>query len=130
MEYIALALIFGTVFGIFDAIWLKSAMPLYKKEMGGLLLEKPNMVAAIIFYVIYVLGVAYFILLPAENWVSALLPGMLFGLVAYATYDLTNLATLKNWSKKLVGIDLLWGTFATGVGAVLAYALASWWNVV
>lgn len=115
----------GVIMGALDFIWLGFiAKKLYYGEMGKLLLEKPNMAPALLFYAIYVLGVVVFVISPAlekNSWEYALGMGALFGLVAYATYDLTNLATLKGFSKKVVVIDLAWGMFITAVVAVGSY---------
>lgn len=118
-------IIAGILMGILDAIWLSIiANKLYKNLLGKLILDKPNMLPAIAFYLIYVIGIVAFVLSPALNqlsWHYALGYGALFGFVAYATYDLTNLATLKSWPAKLVFIDLAWGTFLTATVATLAY---------
>lgn len=102
------------IFVVIDAIWLGLVAPkFYKRHLGHLLAEKPNFIAAIIFYVVYLLGMGYLIVWPAiEGGQVGLgfLKGAIFGLVAYATYDLTNLATLKKWSIKVTVIDLIWGT--------------------
>ena len=87
---------------------------------GGLLLDKPNTPVAALFYALYVAGVLVFAVLPALDagqWSRALLHGALFGFFAYATYDLTNLATLKGWTPSVALLDLAWGTVVTGVSA-------------
>lgn len=133
MEFILGFVIVAFVFAVIDAIWLKLSSGFYKREIGGLLLEKPNFRAAIIFYAIYVIGIVVFAVMPALNgnsWVVAVGYGALLGLVAYATYDLTNLATLKNWSQKVVIIDMLWGTVVTALSATVAYlSLSSWFGL-
>ena len=127
MELVIKLLAAGGIMGILDFIWLGFiAKKLYYDEMGSILLEKPNMPAALLFYVIYVVGVVMFVVSPAlekDSWQYALGYGALFGLVAYATYDLTNLATLKGFSSKIVVIDLLWGMALTAAVAVGAYAI-------
>lgn len=111
--------------GIIDAFWLSVvANKFYKSQIGQLLLEKPNMVAAVAFYIIYVVGIVVFALGPAlekDSWLVAAGLGALFGFVAYATYDLTNLATLKDWTVRLVLVDLLWGTVLTSAVTVLSF---------
>ena len=92
--------------------------------MGSILLEKPNMTAAILFYIIYVIGTVVFVISPAlakGSLSHAIGYGALFGFVAYATYDLTNLATLKGFSPKVVVIDLIWGAFLTATVAGVTY---------
>ncbi len=127
MELLVKLLAAGAVMGVLDFIWLGFvAKKLYYGEMGKILLEKPNMPPALLFYVIYVIGVVVFVITPAlekGSWLHALGYGALFGLVAYATYDLTNLATLKGFSQKIVVIDLLWGAALTAVVAVATYAI-------
>jgi len=117
------------IMGILDYVWLGFiAKKLYYDEMGDILLKKPNMTAAIVFYMIYVVGSVVLIVLPAlkeNSFQMALGYGALLGFVAYATYDLTNLATLKNFSKKIVVIDLVWGTFITAIVCVGSFSAAS-----
>ncbi|AKM80795.1 TPA: DUF2177 domain-containing protein [Candidatus Saccharibacteria bacterium] len=127
MNFIITFVTFGIIFALIDAVWLKTSNALYKKELGSLIREKPDFVAAIIFYVIYVTGVSLFTITPvldrSGSWLDVLLLAGMFGLVAYATYDLTNQATLKGWSKKIVVIDLVWGMAATAVSATVSYLL-------
>ncbi|MEO5950284.1 MAG: DUF2177 family protein [Candidatus Saccharimonadales bacterium] len=126
-DFIIRFLIAGGVMGVFDAFWLTVvANKFYKSQIGTLLLEKPNMTAAILFYIIYVVGVVVFVISPAlekGSWLYALTYGALFGLVAYATYDLTNLSTIKGFTVKLVVVDLLWGAFLTAGVSVITYAI-------
>ena len=117
--------------GVLDFLWLGFiAKSLYANELGKLLLEKPNMTAAIAFYVIYVIGVVIFVVNPALTsgsiW-SALGYGALFGLVAYATYDLTNLATVNGFTLKVALIDMSWGAFITAATSGVTYFIISKW---
>lgn len=125
MELFVSLLIAGAIMGIIDFFWLGFiAKKLYRDELGKLLLEKPNMVAGVLFYIIYVIGIVVFVVSPAlqdMSWQLAAGLGALFGLVCYATYDLTNLATLKGFSKKIVVIDLAWGAVLTAVVASGTY---------
>ena len=118
------------IMGILDYIWLGFiAKKLYYGEMGDILLKKPNMLAAILFYAIYVVGAVIMVVVPAldnNSIMHALGFGALLGFVAYATYDLTNLATMKGFSSKIVVIDLVWGTFITAVVCVGSFAVANW----
>ncbi|MES2876347.1 MAG: DUF2177 family protein [Patescibacteria group bacterium] len=127
MELLVKLLAAGGIMGILDFIWLGFvAKKLYYGEMGKILLEKPNMGPALLFYIIYVVGVVVFVISPAlekGSWQYALGYGALFGFVAYATYDLTNLATLKGFSPKVVVIDLLWGAALTAVVSTGTYAV-------
>jgi len=124
-------LITGGIMAVLDAFWLSVvANKFYKSNLGSLLLEKPNMAAAVAFYIIYVIGIVAFVLTPAlekNSWQYAAGMGALFGFVAYATYDLTNLATLKGFSLKVVLVDLAWGTLLTGAVSVLAYLAIKQW---
>lgn len=127
MDILLRLLIAGGIMGVLDFFWLGFvAKKLYYSEIGKLLLDKPNMVPALIFYVIYVVGIVVFVVNPAlekGSWLQALGFGALFGFVAYATYDLTNLSTLKDFSTKIVVIDMIWGALLTAVVAAGTVAL-------
>lgn len=120
MELITFLKLFGIAFlsliGI-DSLWLAKIAPaLYKKHIGHLMAENPNLIAAGLFYVIYIAGAVYFVIYPAyinKSVLQALTRGALFGLVAYSTFDLTSQAVFKNWPTTITVIDLLWGTFLT-----------------
>jgi uncharacterized membrane protein len=131
IDFIIKVLVAGGVMAIFDAIWLTVvASKFYKSQIGQLLLDKPNMTAAVIFYVVYVVGIVAFVLSPAldkGSWAYALGYGALFGLVAYATYDLTNLSTLKGFTTKLVLVDMLWGVCLTAAVSIIAYGIIRQW---
>jgi uncharacterized membrane protein len=121
VAYVATAL----VFCMLDFIWLGFvAKGYYQSQVGGLLLEKPNLAVAAAFYALYIVGVLVFAVVPAldaGHWGRALLYGALFGFFAYATYDLTNLATLKGWSAGVALLDLAWGAAVTGAAATSGY---------
>jgi uncharacterized membrane protein len=125
LSYFATAI----VFLICDTIWLTAtAGILYRPLLGGLLLEKFSLIPAAIFYAVYVAGIVIFAISPAvaaSRWTIALGYGALFGFLAYATYDLTNQATLKSWSTTVTIFDLAWGTVLTSVSATLGYIIAS-----
>lgn len=127
MKYLIAYLGTGLVMGVLDAIWLVLAGPrLYRPAIGSLLADKPDMRAAVAFYLIYVFGIVMLAVLPAlrEDAMSrAALSGAVLGLVAYATYDLTNQATLKIWPVHVTLIDLAWGTIVTTAAAVGGYWL-------
>lgn len=114
----------AVVFLVLDAIWLSTmADRLYRPAMGSIMLERFALAPAVAFYLIYVAGVVVFAVTPAlqsGRWVTALGYGAMLGLMAYATYDLTNQATLKNWSWTVTIADLCWGTFVTAVSAAAA----------
>lgn len=125
-----LAAYFGAalVFFALDFLWLSViAIGFYRQEIGALLLEKPNLAPAAIFYLFYVAGIAGFAVLPALNaqsWLWALLAGLALGLIAYGTYDMTNLSTLKGWSLQLSLVDLAWGGVLSALAALAGYFAA------
>ena len=106
------------VFFLIDMIWLGIvAKGFYRKHLGSMLNPKVNWPAAILFYLVFIVGLLVFVIKPAllnGRPIEGLLFGGLFGLVCYATYDLTNLATLKDWPAIVTGIDLVWGTVLGG----------------
>lgn len=114
------------VFIIIDIIWLGLvAKKLYAKHLGYIMAEKVNFLAAIIFYVVFIIGLVYFAVMSVSVWWMTLLNGALLGFIAYATYDLTNLATLKGWPLKITIIDLVWGTSLGAVVSVLTFIMGS-----
>lgn len=129
MNYLTQFLTAGLLFAAIDSVWLSLiANRFYKAQIGELLLDKPNLLAAVAFYVIFLVGLVVFVIAPAlsaGSWKLAVGLGGLFGLVTYATYDLTNLATLKGWTMKLVAVDLLWGTVLSASVAGLTYLILS-----
>lgn len=111
------------VFIVIDLIWLGLvAKNFYKDQIGFLMKSDVNWTAAIIFYLLFIVGLVLFVIAPAiekGSWVHALMFGALFGLITYATYDLTNLATLKDWPMLVTIVDLAWGaTLAASVSTV------------
>jgi len=118
------------VFLIVDLVWLGFiARGLYKKYLGSFLSENVNWTAAIIFYLIYVIGIFIFAIQPAINKDSAMhaiIMGSIFGALAYATYDLTNLATLKDWPLPIVIIDIVWGSILTLIVSLAGFYIVKW----
>ena len=114
----------AVVFLALDAVWLGTmADRLYRPAMGSIMLERFALAPAAAFYLIYIAGVVVFAVAPAlqsGRWTTALGYGAMLGLLAYATYDLTNQATLKDWSWTVTIADLCWGTFVTAVSAAAA----------
>ena len=108
----------STIFLIIDVLWLSiTVKSLYRPALGSLLKDKPVMWAAVLFYFIYMIGLALIIIKPAldnDSIFQALWTGIVFGVVAYGTYNLTNMATIKNWSSSIVWIDMIWGGLLTG----------------
>lgn len=103
------------IFLILDALWLGLiAKNLYQTQIGHLMADKPNFLAAGIFYVFFILALTFFVIEPAiatNNISYAILAGLFFGAITYATYDLTNLATLRDWSVVVTMVDIVWGAF-------------------
>ncbi len=127
-SFVATAVVF---FGL-DFIWLSQMIGFYRAMLGDLLAQQPDMAAAIAFYVIYLAGVFYFSVLPAiarGTLSSALFSGGLFGFVAYATYDLTNMATLRDWPLILTAVDVAWGAFVTAAASAAGYWLGTRYTV-
>ncbi|KIP95566.1 hypothetical protein BK674_04055 [Pseudomonas moraviensis] len=112
-------------FLLLDGIWLGLLMaPTYRELLGSLMLEKPLLFPAAVFYGLYVIGCVVFVVLPALRWQQAAKLGALLGLVAYGTYDLTNWATLRGWSAQVSLLDWAWGTVATAVACTVGYLVA------
>jgi uncharacterized membrane protein len=116
------------IFFAIDMVWLGLvAKNFYKNQIGSLMKSDINWVAAIIFYLLFISGLVIFVIMPAVekgSWLHALLLGALFGLITYATYDLTNLATLKDWPLLVTLVDLVWGTVLGAVVSVVTYFIA------
>jgi uncharacterized membrane protein len=128
-ETVKVYMIALVVFFIIDIIWLAIvAKNVYRKELGYIMSDKPNWIAAIIFYLIFITGMVFFVINPAiakDSWSYALFVGMFFGFITYATYDLTNLATLKDWPIKITIIDLFWGTSLGGLVSTITFFLVN-----
>jgi uncharacterized membrane protein len=108
-----------------DLLWLGVvAKPMYQAGIGHLMAERPNVPVAVLFYALYALGLVVFAVLPAAGagWGRVLATGAMFGFFAYATYDLTNLATLKQWPVGLSLLDMAWGTMVSAVSAAAGKA--------
>jgi uncharacterized membrane protein len=125
IAYIATAV----AMAVLDAIWLTiMANIVYRPVIGDMMLDGFRVGPAVVFYLLYVVGAVYFAVRPAlaaGAWSTALLNGALFGFFAYMTYDLTNQATLRNWSTTLSATDIAWGTLLTAVAATAGYAAAA-----
>ncbi len=116
------------VFLIIDLIWLVKISPhFYKSNLGHLLADKVNFAPALVFYVIYIIVLLLFVINPAveqKNLIQALYMGAILGIAMYGTYDLTNMATLKDWPLIVTVVDLAWGGFITSVtGFVSTYLI-------
>ncbi len=116
------------IFLIIDMIWLGLiAKDFYSKQIGFLMKSEINWLAAAIFYILFVFALVVFVIYPsveAGSWKDALLYGAFFGFIAYATYDLTNLATLKDWPLLVTVVDLAWGAFIGASVSIITYFIA------
>lgn len=118
-------------FLMIDSVWLAViAKNFYAKYLGYLITKTPNLVAAGIFYLIYILGLVVLVISPSlekKSLIMAILTGALFGLCSYATYDLTNMATIKDWPLIVTIVDLIWGTVLSGSIAGISYLILTKW---
>ena len=124
VAFIAAALAFGAL----DALWLNWAAPnFYRPALGDILADRFRMAPALIFYAAYVAAIVWFAVRPglSNGLGAAALNGALLGAICYATYDLTNQATLRHWSVSVTVIDILWGALATAIAASAATFIAS-----
>ncbi len=123
-----LCLIALPVFFAIDMVWLGIvAKDFYAKQIGALMKPNVNWIAAMVFYLIFIAGLVVFVVTPAMNkssWTHALLFGALFGLVCYATYDLTNLAVAKDWPLLMTIVDLAWGATLSASVSTITYLIA------
>jgi uncharacterized membrane protein len=126
--FIKLYLIALPVFFAIDMVWLGLvAKNFYRSQIGFLMTSNINWLAAIIFYLLFIVGLVLFVIMPAvekSSWIHALLFGALFGFIAYATYDLTNLATIKDWPLLVTIVDLVWGAVLALSVSVVTYFIA------
>lgn len=132
MFYIKLYLLTVPVFFVIDMLWLGViAKGFYREKLSAFLSPSVNWPAAIIFYLLFIVGIIFFAVLPGKAkdslFVTALY-GALFGFFTYATYDLTNLATLKNWPLSVVFVDILWGMVLCSIVASISFFIAKWIN--
>lgn len=115
------------IFLCIDAFWLGLVAPkFYRSQIGHLMADKANLPAALIFYFLFIGVLVYFVVAPGLTMPmrEVILRGALFGLVTYATYDLTNFATLRDWSVLVTVVDMIWGMFLTATTSILAVRLA------
>jgi len=125
-KYLILYAAVAIVFFPLDFLWLSTmGKNYYLPELGDLMLEKPNLVIAGLFYLAYIVGVVALVAAPAEgDIVKALIFGAVLGFVAYGTYDLTNLSTIKGFSPKVAMLDMAWGTTLTAVSSAAGVWIA------
>lgn len=117
------------IFLILELMWLLIiAKDLYAKELGYIMKTTPDLIPVVVFSLIFVGGLVFFVVQPAlnqGNWQDALIAGILYGLITYGTYTLTNLANLEGWPLKVTLIDLLWGSILGGSASTISYFILS-----
>lgn len=125
LKYFGVYLSFLIALVAIDLVWLLGvAKNLYREQMGDLMASEPKLAAGLAFYLLYALGVCIFVILPAlskQSLIYALQYGALFGFFCYMTYDLTNLAVIRNFPTQLAFVDIAWGSLVTAVCSGLAY---------
>jgi uncharacterized membrane protein len=125
MQYVVAYAASAVVFLGLDLVWLGLiARSFYARQLGDLLRDSPSLSVAALFYALYVGGIVLFAISPAlqsQSWRTALVLGLLLGLLAYGTYDMTNLATLRRWPVALALVDMTWGSLLTGLAATAGY---------
>lgn len=131
MSNILLYLITTVIFFVIDMLWLGFvAKSFYREKLAFIFTGDVNWPAAIVFYLLYIGGILYFAVLPSmkdAQWQTALLNGAILGGMCYATYDLTNMATIRQWPLIVVVVDIVWGIVLTGSVSLLAHIAASRW---
>ena len=125
LKYLAVYFSFLLSLIVIDLIWLLGiAKNLYRNDMGSLMASEPKLLAGLGFYLLYALGTSIFVIIPAiskQSWIYALQYGALFGFFCYMTYDLTNLAVIRDFPVRLALVDIAWGAAVTAVSATIAY---------
>jgi uncharacterized membrane protein len=133
MKYLYLYILTFIVFLAIDAIWLGIiAKNMYADKIGHLMAENPNLIAALVFYLLFVATLLVFVVVPgyeAQSLTKTIILGALFGMITYATYDLTNLATLKDWPLSTTIIDIIWGTSLATATSIAGYYIANFLNI-
>jgi uncharacterized membrane protein len=129
LKYLAVYFAFLLSFLVIDFIWLLGiAKNLYRDDMGSLMASEPKLLAGLGFYLLYALGASIFVILPAiskQSWIYAVQYGALFGFFCYMTYDLTNLAVIRDFPMRLAFVDIAWGSAVTALSASVAYWFGS-----
>lgn len=124
-EFVKSYLVAFGVFLVVEGIWLMViAKDFYQKEIGFIMTKSPKIIPVVIFSLVFVFGLVFFVINPAlvkDSWKYALIVGLLFGFISYATYDLTNLANLQDWPLKVTIIDLIWGSSMSAIVSTLSF---------
>lgn len=127
MQNLKIYLVTTVVFFLVDIVWLGFiSKNLYSKYLGHLMAPRVNWIAALIFYALFIVGLMFFVINPAlakKSLSYAIVVGGLFGLIAYSTYDLTNLATIKDWPLNITIIDIMWGTFLNAMTSGITFTI-------
>jgi len=128
--YVKLYVLTVPIFFIIDLLWLGVvARGFYRRQLDFILSPQVNWAAAVVFYLIYIAGILFFAVRPAmtnNSWGQAAVLGALFGFFTYATYDLTNLATIKNWPLIIVVVDIIWGVCLCTLVSLSSFAISKW----
>ena len=132
MIHVLLYIVTAIVFLALDVVMLKKVMyPLFSSNIGPMMLEDLRMGPAAVFYLFYVVGVVWFVSIPALNVGSiaqAFFAGAVLGALAYGTYEFTNFATLKGWTAQMVTVDVIWGAVLTGTSAAVGVAVTKFFT--
>jgi uncharacterized membrane protein len=132
-NYLKLYLVTTIAFFAIDMVWLGLvARTFYRKYLGFLMAPSPNWLAAIIFYLLFIVGILVFVVLPGledNSFKTTLLRAALFGLITYATYDLTNLATVKDWPVLITVVDMAWGTVLSVAVSSISFWAGKWLSI-
>jgi uncharacterized membrane protein len=132
-NYLKLYLVTTLAFFAIDMVWLGLvARTFYRKYLGFLMAPSPNWLAAIIFYLLFIVGILVFVVLPGledNSFKTTLLRAALFGLITYATYDLTNLATVKDWPVLITVVDMAWGTVLSVAVSSISFWVGKWLSI-
>ncbi len=130
LYYVKLYLAVLIAFFAIDMVWLGlAARGFYREQLGFLLAPNPNWLAAIIFYLLFIAGILFFVVIPgleADSLRATLLRAALFGLITYATYDLTNLATIKDWPLLVTVVDMIWGVVLSVSVSYVGFWAGKW----
>ena len=129
MQFLKVYALTLVIFFLVDIVWLGViSKKLYKEYLGHLMAPNVNWAAALVFYFLFIAGLVFFVIMPAiekGDLMYAITVGAFFGLITYGTYDLTNLATLKDWPLNITIIDLVWGTFLNAATSGITYFVAT-----
>lgn len=125
-QFIKLFFTSAVIFLVVDIFWLMFAYKKIYQQYIGSLIGEFHVIPAIVFYIIYIAALTFFVLIPGIEKSSlsyVVLAGAFLGMVCYSTYDLTNLASIKNWSLTVTVVDIIWGSFVTSLSATLTYLI-------